>query len=95
MDMDFIRLKRARRVAVPARLDYARLVAGIAAMQAATRTAAVEARLAVTPIPCESPVDALVTLFATRPGWVSAVATLGGSFHPGVARALGAGVCKD
>jgi hypothetical protein len=85
MDLGFTRLDALRSDAAPAPLDYFRLIASLAAMQAASRTAAVEATLAAGTFAGAHPVAALVRLFDAAPGWVDALTTLGGSFHPQLA----------
>jgi len=86
MDLDFIRRGQTRRGVTSARPDYYRLTASIAAAQAATRTAVLETRFGALPPRCDTPIDALGAIFAAGPGWEAAVAALGGSFHPEVAR---------
>lgn len=86
MNLDFIWLGATRRDVTPARPDYYRLVAAIGAAQAATRTATLEARLGAVRPRCDTPIDALGTIFEAQPGWEAAVGALGGSFHPAVAR---------
>ncbi|WP_156679406.1 hypothetical protein [Sphingomonas profundi] len=86
MDLGFTRLDALRcDAAAPLPLDYVRLVASLAAMQSATRTAAVEARLSTGTFDSAHPIVALVKLLAAGPGWASSVTTLGGSFHPALA----------
>jgi hypothetical protein len=68
-------------------LDYGRLVASLAAVQAASRTAVGDVA-SNAPLDEADPVDALVLLFAGQPGWGGAVTALGGSFSPVVAQAL-------
>jgi len=88
MNLDFASFGTAGREPAPAQPDYFRLIAAIATAQAATRTAAIEARLGAVRPRCDTPVDALGTLIEARPGWTTAVAALGGCFHPGIARHL-------
>jgi hypothetical protein len=85
MDLGFSRWDALRTDAAPAPLDYFRLIASLAAMQAGTRTAAVEATLSAGTFAGAHPVAALVRIFEAAPGWVEAVATLDGSFHPQLA----------
>ncbi len=85
MDLGFNRLGALRSGVVPIPLDYYRLVASLSAMQAASRTATVEAMIAAGTFACTDPVAALVRLFCTAPGWTAALAALNGSFHPGLA----------
>ena len=85
MDLGFSRFDALRSDAAPAPLDYFRLIASLAAMQAASRTAAVEATLAAGTFAGAHPVAALVRLFEAGPGWVEALKTLEGSFHPQLA----------
>ncbi|MET0270044.1 MAG: hypothetical protein ABW173_06400 [Sphingomonas sp.] len=66
-------------------LDYARLIVGLAAMQAASRTAATEARLSTGTFAGAHPVLALIELIEGGPGWMEAVAVLEGAFHPRLA----------
>ena len=88
MDLGFIRRGGAQQGAVPVPLDYARLVAGLSAMQAGSRTAGIEARLCATHHTQDvSPLDALVTVFEAQTDWITGVIALGGSFHPGIAGA--------
>lgn len=84
MDLSFDRRVARGHGAEPA-LDYLRLVSSITATQAASRTAATEARLTSAWTPLESPIDALVRLFDPGLGWASGVAALGGSFNPRLA----------
>ena len=86
MDLNFPSVEVARPFATPLGLDFQRLVATCAALQAATPTAAVEAQLASRERVPVRPVDALVALLRGRPGWSASVAVLGGSFNPAAAR---------
>lgn len=86
MDLGFSRSGRTRGLAQPVGLDHRRLVASIAAMQAATLTARTEALLGKVRRSSASPVEALVAVFEHRAGWIAAAASLGGSFHPELAR---------
>lgn len=86
MSLSFPSVEIARPFATPLGLDFQRLVATCAALQAGTATAAIEARLAEGPGAPVRPVEALVTLLGGRSGWAGAVATLGGSFNPVAAR---------
>lgn len=85
MDLGFTRFDALRSDAVPVPLDYIRLIASLAAMQAGSRTAAVEATLTAGTFAGADPVDALVRMYAAEPGWAAAVTALGGSFHPELA----------
>lgn len=93
MDLGFF-LRGARRHAAPvgrltSRAAHARLIAGLAAAQAATPTARAAARIP-RPDPAQpGPVDPLVTLLAGERDWEAAPDALGGSFHPAAARKLG------
>jgi hypothetical protein len=86
MDLSFSSLDVANARAVPLGLDFQRLVASCAALQAATHTAAVEAQLSGEREAPVRPVDALVALLVGRPGWAASIAVLGGSFNPMAAR---------
>ena len=86
MDLSFPSLDVARPFATPLGLDYQRLVATCAALQASTPTAQAEAQLAGERNAPAQPVDALVALFGARPNWTASIAVLGGSFHPEAAR---------
>jgi len=95
MDLGFS-LREARRRAAPvgrltSRAAHARLIAGLAAAQAATPTARVAARLPQAGPIDPDPVEPLVTLLAGERDWEAAPDALGGSFHPGAARRLGPG----
>jgi len=85
MDMSFEKRLTEQRGATPAPLDFIRLAASIAASQAASPTAAIEARLDSQEAVFESHVEALIRLLDARSGWVSGIASLGGSFHPRLA----------
>lgn len=85
MDLGFRRLDALRPDIAPVPLDYYRLAASLGAMQAASRTATVEGMVAAGTFVNAHPVLAMARLFGAGPGWFSAVATLGGSFHPGSA----------
>lgn len=85
MDLGFTRWDALRTDAAPAPLDYFRLIASLAAMQAGSRTAAVEATLSGGTFTGAHPVSALVRLFEAAPGWVEALGALDGSFHPQLA----------
>ena len=85
MDLGFSRLDALRLDAAPLPLDHYRLIASLAAMQAASRTAAVEATLAAGTFATADPVVALVKLFGASAGWAAAVTMLEGSFHPELA----------
>jgi hypothetical protein len=87
MNLDFMRLGTTRWEVTPAQPDYHRLVAALVAAQGTTRTAVLEARLGAPRARCDTPIEALGTLFEALAGWESAVLALGGSFHPAVARA--------
>ncbi|SNS57604.1 hypothetical protein SAMN06295912_109103 [Sphingomonas laterariae] len=93
MDLSFSLHGAARRMAgtgrTNARATHARLIAGLAAAQAATPTARAAARLPAPRRIDSDPVDMLVALLATDRGWMSAPEALGGSFHPRAARLLG------
>jgi hypothetical protein len=86
MDLSFERYDTGKRRNAARGLDYIRLLSSIAAAQAGSRTAATEARLGIRRMPADSPVAALTRLFDPGFGWASAVAALGGSFHPALAR---------
>jgi hypothetical protein len=86
MDLSFPSLDVAHPYAVPLGLDFQRLIATCAALQAATPTAAVETQLSSEHLAPVRPVDALVALLAGRPGWTASIAVLGGSFSPEAAR---------
>lgn len=93
MDLGFS-LHEARRRAISAgrthgRMAHARLIAGLAAAQAATPTARAAARLPTRRHAYSDPVEMLVTLLAADRGWTAAPDALGGSFHPRAARLLG------
>jgi hypothetical protein len=86
MDLSFQRFDMMRAAAaMPAPIDYQNLVVSLAAYQASSPTARTQAQLESETPSVATPVGALVQLLGARPGWVSAVARLGGSFHPGVA----------
>jgi hypothetical protein len=86
MDLSFPGLDVARPFATPLGLDFQRLVASCAALQASTPTAAVEAHLSgKRPAPLR-PEDALVALIEGRPGWEASIAVLKGSFNADAAR---------
>ena len=85
MDLSFRHLDARRSDVVPAPLDYLRLVASLAAMQASSRTAAVEATLSTGTFVPRQPVEAMADLLGPGPGWADAVTTLEGSFHPAIA----------
>jgi hypothetical protein len=83
MDLSFGR-KHARRTVAALRLDYPRLIAILASVQSASRTAQVAGRLSRGRIsPAE---DGLVALFDPGADWMAVTAKLGGSFNPRVAR---------
>ena len=86
MDLSFPSLDVARPFATPLGLDFQRLVASCAALQASTPTAAVEAQLSGKRLAPLRPADALVALLEGRPGWRSSIAVLEGSFSPEAAR---------
>ena len=93
MDLRFS-LREARRRAAPAgklppRAAHARLIAGLAAAQAATPTARAAARLPRAEPRENDPVEPLVTLLAGERNWEAAPDALRGSFHPKAARKLG------
>ena len=85
MDLGFERSEHGEGRGRPRRLDYVRLLASVAAVQAGSRTAAAEARLASDPMTSDSPVEALARLFDPSFGWSAGVAALGGSFNPALA----------
>jgi hypothetical protein len=88
MDLSFPSLFDRHRDATPLDLDYATLIASLGAAQAASPTAAAEARLSgIHPAPTE-PVEALVALIEGKSGWAASIAVLGGSFHPTAAQFL-------
>ena len=86
MDLSFPKLDVASPKATPLGLDFQRLVATCAAIQAATPTATVEAQLSGEFEAPLRPVDALVTLLAGQPGWAAAIDVLEGSFNPEAVR---------
>lgn len=86
MDLNFPSMAVARPFATPLGLDFQRLVATCAALQAATPTAAVEAQLSGKERVPVRPVDALLAVLGGRAGWAASVAVLGGSFNPEAAR---------
>lgn len=82
MDLSFPKLDVANPTATPLGLDFQRLVATCAAIQAATPTAGAEAQLSGESETVLRPVDALVALLAGQPSWAAAIDVLGGSFNP-------------
>lgn len=86
MSFNFPNVEVAHPFATPLGLDFQRLVATCAALQAGTPTAAAEAHLSRGQGRPPRPIDALVTLLGGRTGWAGAVAMLGGSFNPEAAR---------
>lgn len=85
MDLGFARLDATTATPMPVSPDYHRLVAGIIAAQAASRTAGVETDLPANVVPDLSTMAALVEVLLGGPDWPAAVATLGGAFHPALA----------
>lgn len=90
MDLNFF-LRDTRRHPAPlglltSRAAHARLIAGLAAAQAATPTARVAARIPLSEPFNADPVEPLVTLLAGERDWESAPDALRGSFHPAAAR---------
>ncbi|TVV72062.1 hypothetical protein [Sphingomonas solaris] len=88
MDLGFTRLDSARAEPAPMPPDYGRLIASLAAMQAAGRTAVAEARLAAGTFTGDEAIAALVEIYAAGPGWAAAAAWLEGRFHPDTAAKL-------
>lgn len=86
MDLGFPSLDVARPFATPLGLDFQRLVASCAALQASTPTAICEAQLSGKRQAPPKPGDALAALLAGRPGWEASIAVLQGSFNPQTAR---------
>jgi hypothetical protein len=84
MDLSFSRRNRKGAAQAAALIDYHRLIAGVAAAQAGSQTAALEARLSRQTTTPETPAEALVALFDPGAEVLDASAALGGSFHPGV-----------
>jgi hypothetical protein len=83
MDLSFGR-NRARRTAAALRLDYPRLLAILASVQGASRTARVAGRLSRGGTTCAE--DGLVALFDPGADWIAVTAVLGGSFNQRAAR---------
>jgi len=85
MDLSF-GLDRDRRIAAePVRLDFPRLIAILAAAQAASRTARIADQLARPERAICGSVEALVALFDESRNRGSAERALAGSFNPGAA----------
>lgn len=93
MDLSFF-LRATRQHAaqlgrLTSRAAHARLIAGLAAAQAATPTARAAARLPRAEPERRDPIDPLVSLLAGERDWEAAPDALGGSFHPAAARKAG------
>ena len=90
MDLGFARRNRNHLIAGAIPLDYHRLLARLAAEQAASPTGQAAARASAGQSETLRPFDALVALFDPRPTESVSLRALGGSFHP---RTAGADPC--
>jgi len=82
MDLGFARRKRNHLIAAAIPLDYHRLLARLAADQAASPTGRAAVHLSAAGREALQPFDALVALFDPEVADAAPVGTLGGSFHP-------------
>lgn len=83
MQIDNKRLIEAGARAAP--LDCGSLLAALRTSQAASFTAIAQTHHEVGRLIDSCPEQAIVTILQGRPGWRAAIATVRGSFHPGVA----------
>ena len=85
MDLSFGLSRERRTAAEPVRLDFPRLIAILAATQAASRTAGIADQLSRPEHTVGSPVEALVALFDAGRQRGAAQHVLAGSFNPAAA----------
>ena len=84
MDQQFPRMTASRLQGRAIALDYAQLIAALAAQQSASLTGIAATLLASPRREVLTPPQALAALFTGAPGWAGAVAALCARFHPGV-----------